>query len=177
MIRTVDQKEMSMRNISRLLLVTALLISCVGCDQISKQVVRNRMTLTESHSYLGDTVRLLYVENTGAFLGLGDSLSESVRITLLQGGVGLIVLGLVWAAAFARDMNRWQIIALALLAAGGLGNLIDRVLYDGRVTDFLNVGIGSLRTGIFNLADMVEVAGIVLFALSWRNAAATGRPS
>jgi signal peptidase II len=165
-----------MRNISRLLLVSALLISCVGCDQISKQVVRSHMTLAESHSYLGDTVRLLYIENTGAFLGHGDSLPESARIAFLQGGVGLIVLGLLWAAAFARDMNRWQIIALALLAAGGLGNLIDRILYDGRVTDFLNVGLANLRTGIFNVADMVEVAGVVLFALSWRNAeSATGR--
>ena len=167
-----------MRKLTRLLLVSALLIGCVGCDQISKHVVRNHMTLAESHSYLGDTLRLLYVENTGAFLSLGDSLPESARIALLQGGVGLIVLGLLWAAAFSRDMNRSQIIALALLAAGGLGNLIDRVLYDGRVTDFLNVGVGSLRTGIFNIADLVEVAGVVLFVLAWRNAeSATGRPA
>ena len=67
-------------------------------------------------------------------------------------------------------MSRWQIIALALIAAGGFGNLIDRVLYDGRVTDFLNLGVGSLRTGIFNIADAVEVIGVLFFALSWRNA-------
>jgi len=160
-----------MRNISRLLLVSALLIGCVGCDQVSKQVVRNQMTLTESHSYLGDTVRLIYIENTGAFLGLGDSLPETMRIAFLQGAVGLIVLGLLWAATLARDMNRWQIIALALLAAGGLGNLIDRVLYDGRVTDFLNVGVGGLRTGIFNIADVVEVIGVLVFLLAFRSAA------
>ena len=164
-----------MRNISRLLLVSALLIGCVGCDQISKQVVRNQMMLAESHSFLGDTVRLIHVENTGAFLGLGDSLPESARIAFLQGAVGLIVLGLFCAAAFVRDMNRWQIIALALLAAGGLGNLIDRVLYDGRVTDFLNVGVGSLRTGIFNVADMVEVIGVLLFVLAFRSAAPSGK--
>jgi len=159
-----------MRNVSRLLLVSALLIGCVGCDQISKHVVRSQLMLGESHSYLGDTLRLTYTYNTGAFLGLGDSLPESARIAFFQGGVGLIVLGLLWAAALARDMSRWQIIALALLAAGGLGNLIDRALYDGRVTDFLNLGVGSLRTGIFNIADAVEVIGVLFFALSWRNA-------
>ena len=163
-----------MRNLTRLLLVSTILVGCVGCDQLSKQVVRTQMMLAESHSYLGDTVRLVYVENTGAFLGLGDSLPETVRIAFLQGAVGLIVLGLLWAATLARDMSRWQIIALALLAAGGLGNLIDRVLYDGRVTDFLNVGVGSLRTGIFNIADVVEVVGVLLFLLAFRNAAPSG---
>ena len=166
-----------MRNLTRLLLVSTILIGCVGCDQISKQVVRTQMMLAESHSYLGDTVRLVYVENTGAFLGLGDSLPETVRIAFLQGAVGLIVLGLLWAATLARDMNRRQIIALALLAAGGLGNLIDRVLYDGRVTDFLNVGVGSLRTGIFNIADVVEVIGVLVFLLAFRSAVPSGTAS
>jgi signal peptidase II len=164
-----------MRKLTRLVLVAALLVACVGCDQISKQVVKNRLPLGESHSYLSDTLRLTHTENPGAFLGLGDSLPESVRITLLQGGVGLIILCLLWAAAFARDMSRWQIVALALLAAGGLGNLIDRILYDGRVTDFLNVGIGNLRTGIFNAADMVAVIGVVLFALALRSAPPSAR--
>lgn len=160
-----------MTKLSRLLLVSALLIGCVGCDQVSKQVVRDHLVLAESHSYLSDTLRLIHFENTGAFLGFGDSLPESARIAFFQGGVGLIVLGLLWAALFARDMSRWQVIALALLAAGGLGNLIDRVLYDGRVTDFLNLGVGSLRTGIFNIADMIAVIGVLIFALAFRGAA------
>jgi signal peptidase II len=59
-------------------------------------------------------------------------------------------------------------VGLALLAASGIGNLIDRLLFDGRVTDFLNIGIGSLRTGIFNVADVVGMIGFVvlLFAAS-----------
>jgi signal peptidase II len=160
-----------MTKLSRLLLVSALLIGCVGCDQVSKQVVRDQLVLAESHSYLRDTLRLIHFENTGAFLGFGDSLPESARIAFFQGGVGLIVLGLLWAALFARDMSRWQVTALALLAAGGLGNLIDRVLYDGRVTDFLNIGVGSLRTGIFNIADVIAVIGMLVFAFAFRGAA------
>jgi signal peptidase II len=43
-----------------------------------------------------------------------------------------------------------------------LSNLIDRIVYDGRVIDFLNIGIGPLRTGIFNIADMA-ITGAAVF--------------
>jgi len=56
---------------------------------------------------------------------------------------------------------------MALFVAGGASNLIDRVTY-GMVIDFMNVGIGSLRTGIFNVADMAIMlgAGILLLEAS-----------
>jgi signal peptidase II len=166
-----------MRRFNRLMLVAVLLICCVGCDQIAKHVVRDEMTVGESHSYVNDTLRLTYAENPGAFLSLGDSLPKWLRTVFFQGGVGLIVIALLWAAAFARDVDRWQIVALALLGAGGLGNLIDRVLYDGRVTDFLNIGLGGLRTGIFNIADLVEVIGVIVFAFALQSAAPSARPA
>jgi signal peptidase II len=53
--------------------------------------------------------------------------------------------------------------------------LIDRLLYDGRVTDFLNVGIGSLRTGIFNMADTAILAGALLMIL--KRGASTSMPT
>jgi signal peptidase II len=57
-----------------------------------------------------------------------------------------------------------------------MSNLVDRLLYGGRVTDFLNVGIGSLRTGIFNLADMAILAGALLLVLKTRASASTPAP-
>ena len=60
-------------------------------------------------------------------------------------------------------LNRAAIIAGALMLSGGVGNLIDRVFNDGAVVDFLNVGFGSVRTGIFNVADMAIMAGLFLF--------------
>ena len=159
-----------MHSLARLALVSILLVGCVGCDQLSKHFARSQMTLGESHSYLNDTFRVTLTENTGAFLGLGDSLPESARTFFLQGVVGLLVLGLFCGAIFAHGLSRLQIVALALFAAGGLGNLLDRVLYDGRVTDFLNLGVGSLRTGIFNVADMVEVIGVALYIFASRDA-------
>jgi hypothetical protein len=57
---------------------------------------------------------------------------------------------------------------VALVLAGGIGNLIDRVLHDGLVTDFLNLGIGSIRTGIFNVADMALTTGALVLVLACR---------
>ena len=56
---------------------------------------------------------------------------------------------------------------MALIAGGGTSNLLDRIMDGGRVTDFLNVGIGSLRTGIFNFADMAILAGAILVIVSY----------
>jgi signal peptidase II len=72
----------------------------------------------------------------------------------------------VCASLFARRLGTARIVPLALVAGGGLSNLIDRLMYDGRVTDFLNVGIGTLRTGIFNLADMAILGGALLLILN-----------
>jgi signal peptidase II len=58
-----------------------------------------------------------------------------------------------------------QHLAVVLLLAGGIGNLIDRLFHGGLVIDFLNVGIGPLRTGIFNVADVAIMAGFGILIL------------
>jgi len=154
-----------MRTWTRLGLVAILLVACVGCDQVSKVVVRSHIPLGDSHSFMGDTFRLTHAENPGAFLSLGASLSATARVALFQGGVSLVVVGLLWFALFARQLDVWEVAGLSLLAASGLGNLIDRFMRDGHVTDFLNVGFGSFRTGIFNVADMLGVLGLLFLML------------
>jgi signal peptidase II len=52
-------------------------------------------------------------------------------------------------------------VALSLIAGGGLSNLIDRIAYGGYVIDFLNIGLGGLRTGIFNIADVAIMVGAI----------------
>jgi signal peptidase II len=155
-----------MRNIWRLGLVGTLLLGCVGCDQISKVIARDQLALGESHAFLGDTLRIIHVENTGAFLGLGANLPEPVRVALFQGAICLLILGLLWAAVLRSGTRPWHVVGFTLLAASGIGNLIDRLLFDGRVTDFLNLGIGSLRTGIFNIADVVGLLGFMVLLLA-----------
>ena len=154
-----------MSKLTRLWLVTTLLLGCVGCDQTTKVVAKAHLSDGPNIAFLHDTVRLTYAENPGAFLGLGASLSQPLRVLVLQVGVSLLTLSLLLSAALWPRLTKYQVIALTLLGASGLGNLIDRILYEGRVTDFLNLGIGSLRTGIFNVADILGVVGVALLLI------------
>jgi signal peptidase II len=157
-----------MRSIPRFIVVMLTLSCCVGCDQVSKSAARSMLNSGATESLFSDSLRLQLTENPGSFLSLGASLPEHLRFTLFTGAVAVILVGLVYAALFARRLSTARFVALALVAGGGISNLIDRLLYDGRVTDFLNVGIGSLRTGIFNLADMAILAGALLLVVRMR---------
>jgi signal peptidase II len=65
-------------------------------------------------------------------------------------------------AAFRFRLSGPALVGLALYFAGGASNLVDRVMR-GSVIDFLNVGVGPLRTGIFNVADMAILLGVGIF--------------
>ena len=143
-----------------LAIVVAVVIGCVGCDQGSKAIAQALLPTADLGSLLGDTVRIQLALNDGAFLGLGGSLPEPWKSLLLSGGVGLVLLGVLGHALVARHASAWSAVGLALVFAGGASNLADRLLHEGRVVDFLNLGIGPLRTGIFNLADVALVGGL-----------------
>jgi signal peptidase II len=74
----------------------------------------------------------------------------------------LVLLGF---ALFSKSASPSAIVAFALLIAGGMGNLMDRLMYDGYVVDFINVGLGPLRTGIFNVADIAVTLGLLILML------------
>jgi signal peptidase II len=136
-------------------------------------VVRHHLAQGESYSFLHDIFRLVHAENAGAFLSLGAALPEHTRMVMFAWIVGALTVAALLAALFARGLGRWQVISLALIAAGGCGNWIDRLTNGGKVTDFLNVGIGPVRTGIFNVADMALMVGVTLFVLTARHPAAS----
>ncbi len=163
-----------MRSIPRFIAVILTLSCCVGCDQISKSAARSMLQSGVTQSLFSDSLRLQLTQNPGSFLSLGASLPQQLRFTLFTAAVAVILVGLVCAALFARRLSTARFVALALLAGGGISNLIDRLLNDGRVTDFLNVGIGSLRTGIFNPADMAILAGALLLVLKMRTPPSEG---
>ena len=148
--------------LKRIVLVMAMLISCVGCDQTSKSVAKTYLSETQAVSYVGGSVRLQIAKNYGAFLGLGTSLPRAQRNALFSAGVGVLLAGLLAYCLTLSPNNRFTVPSLGLIIGGGTSNLIDRLLYDGYVVDFLNVGIGSVRTGIFNLADVFIMVGVLL---------------
>jgi signal peptidase II len=160
-----------MIKLPRNLLILFTTLACVACDQATKSIAKQSLQLGDFYSYAGDTFRIQYAENSGAFLGLGANLSEPWRQLIFTLLVGAFLLALLVYLLRSSDLSSFATVCLSLVCAGGLSNLIDRVIYDGRVIDFLNVGIGSLRTGIFNVADMAITFGALLMLLeSFRTA-------
>jgi signal peptidase II len=156
-----------MRRWGHILVLLAIVATTIGCDQVSKHVASSRLMGTPGQSFLGDAFRLEYAENTGAFLSLGEELPAWLRMTLFSFGPA-VVLTACLVSAFRNRWPRPALLGVCFFFAGGASNLIDRVIH-GRVVDFLNVGIGPVRTGIFNVADMAIMLGAAL--LIWRHQA------
>jgi signal peptidase II len=120
----------------------------------------------QRYAYLRDVVRIEGTYNTGAILGLGSQLPDGIRAWVMP---FVTVLILIWVSVLLIRERGFGLAAagLSLVWAGGFSNLVDRLAY-GQVYDFANLGIGPVfRTGIFNVADMVIVAGIPLILIGW----------
>jgi len=150
------------RAVHRLALIGAV-VGTIGCDHVTKQLASNSLAGRPTQSFLADTIRLRYLENTGAFLSLGERLSPGTRTALFTVATGLMLVGL-GIVTFRRRRDGWTALGLTLFVSGGLSNWIDRAI-SGRVVDFLNVGVGPIRTGVFNVADMAIMAGAAIFMI------------
>ena len=121
-------------------------------------------------SYFHNTFRLDYVENTGAAMSMGDGLSKTASFWLLS----ILPLGfLVFLGGYvllnSKEIGLLKLFSFSLIIAGGLGNVIDRIVFDRHVTDFMNIGILNLRTGIFNFADVCVTSGAIGLLLFYKD--------
>lgn len=145
-----------------------VLVLCIGSDQILKQVAKVLLRYSPPIPYLNDIVRLQYVENKGIMLSIGSGLSDEMRFWIFTVAVGVVLIVMLVHVVWSRDMDRMQTIAWSLVLSGGFGNLIDRFMRNGVVIDFISVGVGSVRTAIFNLADVLVFAGVFLLLIHGR---------
>jgi len=146
------------------LLLAATVLSTVGCDQATKHIARAQLAGRPPLSFLGGFVRIALIQNTGGFLSLGGSLPAGLRSAVFLLGVtaalllAAIYLGRTAQLPFSGLLCAWCI------WAGGLSNLIDRLVFDGRVTDFEILRLGPVHIGVFNVADVaIAVGGVFLF--------------
>jgi signal peptidase II len=123
-----------------------LVVMTIGCDRVTKQLATENLAGEPAHSYFADTFRLTYAENVGGFLSLGPGMPSALRNAVFTVVTGALLLVLALFAWRQRQRgSAWHAAALALFIAGGASNWFDRVSA-GRVVDFMNVGIGWLRT-------------------------------
>jgi signal peptidase II len=158
-----------------------LLLACtVGCDQTSKHIARTQLSRLGSFTLPGGCGEFRLAENPGSFLSLGDSLPDSLRLALLTVGVGVGLLCLSVYLVLSPQSSWVSFIGWGMVWAGGMSNLMDRTLRQGRVTDFIFISVGPLHTGIFNAADLTIMIGIAAIGLGlWnrRHGAPSGNAS
>jgi signal peptidase II len=140
-----------------------ILIVIIVADVITKALaVRMLIPQRVPHDLLGSWVRLTLVYNPGAAFGLHvGNYSRFVFIGLTI--VALVIL--TWLYRTSRQGDTPRVLALALVCAGALGNLFDRLRSELGVVDFIDIGFGATRWPTFNIADMAVSTGA--FLLAW----------
>jgi len=142
----------------RFIVIILIFVVSLGLDQISKSIAREKLEYHEQIEVLGKYLVLNKVENTGAFLGAGDSLPGPINKALLI-FLPIIAIGFAGYYLFKKkDMTMLMTVGIALIISGGLGNLYDRIIY-GSVTDFIYMDFVLFHTGILNIADVAVTAG------------------
>ena len=156
---------MTTKNIIRIVLILLIITVNIGCDQFSKTIIKRSVLPYETIRVLNDHLTVTRVENSGAFLSAGDSMSKvSKQIFLTLVPIIAMVLGLTYLVV--KPVSNNTLIGLCFVIGGGVGNLFDRILY-GSVTDFLYVKFGFFQTGIFNMADVSIMVGIFVILLQF----------
>lgn len=156
---------MNTKGIIRVFVVLLITIANIGCDQVSKRIVRRNVAPDQTFSMLNDHLTVTHAENTGAFLSLGDAMPKTAKNILLS---LLPLLALAFGFYYTitkRNISKTTMVALCFIMGGGAGNVFDRIVY-GSVTDFLHIKVGIFQTGIFNLADLSIVTGTLLIILN-----------
>ena len=130
-------------------------IVVVVLDQLTKAWLVANVASGEIREVIGETVRLVYHQNSGALFGLFRDQA------ILFGLLSMVVIALIVGYHARSGRSRYMSIALGFLLGGAIGNLIDRLRL-GFVVDFVDIGIGDLRFYTFNVADAAISTAIVL---------------
>ncbi|WKW11974.1 signal peptidase II [Pseudogemmatithrix spongiicola] len=139
----------------------------VLADAFTKLLAVDRLApIHTPHPVLGDVLRWTLVYNPGAAFGLHlGPWSRWIFIVLT-----FVALGVLWSM-YRQSVPeaRLKVIALATIAGGAIGNLVDRVRSSRGVVDFIDVGVGDWRWPTFNIADIAVSCGAIALAIVlWR---------
>ena len=155
---------MKVKRVLRTLVIVIILISNVGCDQISKNIVRKRIHYNEEISLMNNYLTLTKIENKGAFFSLGHSLPQPIKLFLLI-ILPMVALGLVFIYLLTKkNLTNTTMIGICFIIGGGAGNIYDRLVY-GSVTDFLHIDFVIFETAIFNMADVSIMTCVFMIVL------------
>jgi signal peptidase II len=152
---------MRITNVTRIIVIALVLISNIGCDQVSKSIVRKSIGDEERIRFLDNHFTLMKTENTGAFLSLGHELPRPLKEILLIFLPTFVLMMVSIYLLRKKDLSLVTTVAIGFILGGGIGNLYDRIVL-GSVTDFMHIDFGIFQTGVFNMADVSIMTGAFL---------------
>ena len=161
----------------RIALLAGVLLCTVGCDQTSKHLARTALSHQRSVTFPAGVLELQLAHNPGSFLSVGELLPNPARFVVFTVGVGIGLAALAAYLTGCARISHARFLSLALVLAGGTGNLLDRVLRDGLVTDFAVIHLGPFHTGIFNLADVMVMIGSGVMVWTFRRSQSSEGPT
>jgi len=133
-------------------------------DRFTKYIAVEYLKGNESRSFFNNIFVLVYAENTGAFLSLGKNWNIYIKyVVLLIIPILICIAGLLYL--MIKEKKNYRIIICSCIIGGGIGNLIDRLFNEFTVIDFMNFGIGNIRTGILNVADLSITFGVIILLI------------
>lgn len=135
----------------------------VVVDFVTKQMALSALAAGGTKQVFGDYVRFTLGYNPGIAFGIGQV--GSARPLLIVFTL-CAVAGILWIYRTTPANQRLQIIALAMILGGAIGNLLDRFQRAQGVADFIDVGIGASRFWTFNVADSAITIGAILLIVS-----------
>mgnify|MGYP001155469095 CR=1 FL=1 len=149
------------KHILRILVIAAIISINIGCDQSTKYLAKKHLPREMTIQVIDNFFVLQYAENKGGFLSMFSSLSKTFRLLFLS-IIPLIALVLMTFYIIAtRELTYPHTLGLSCIIGGGLSNIVDR-LANEYVVDFMNIGIGMVRSGIFNFADLSIMGGTAI---------------
>jgi len=162
MVMTIDGKGRGVRKKYVLMLATAGVI--ILLDQLTKAWITMTLRVHEGFSVVDGFFNIVHVRNPGAAFGFLAGASPAFRSFFFIAVTAAAILIILQYLRKARIEDLSLIVALALIVAGAVGNLIDRVRF-GEVVDFLDVYIGTYHWPAFNVADSAITCGAILLAM------------
>jgi signal peptidase II len=157
------QVEVERRWGAPMLLLAVVAGGIFAADLLTKTLVQRELAFRESIGVLGQVVRFTYIVNEGAAFGLYLGDASKTIFLVLSSLAAVLVLGVY---VYGEDEGWLKRFALALILGGALGNIHDRIRY-GSVVDFIDIGLGSYRWPIFNVADIAVTVGAILLGLAY----------
>jgi signal peptidase II len=153
-----------MNRLKYIRIIVVVFILNFGFDRLGKYLAEIFFKDRAPIQIVGNLFILTYTENSGAFLSFGSNLQ------IIGKYIGFLIIPIIacFGALYyvmCHEKIIYRVVLITTIVSGGMGNLVDRLINQFRVIDFMNFGIGRVRTGILNIADLSITFGVLILLL------------